>query len=73
MPSSFVEKAAREKNIPIAEAEKKWVEAKSIASEKMEEDDPKFWGLVTHIFKNKMGLNESFREYIENRKIGCRY
>lgn len=68
MPSSFVKKVAKEKDISVDEAEKKWDEAKEKAKEEGHGDD---YAYVTAIFKKMVGMKENkflrFKDYLHEK------
>lgn len=53
MPTEYVKKLAKEHNMSLEEAEKKWEEAKKKASEEGTSHD--YYAYVTTIFKSMMG------------------
>lgn len=59
MPTSTLKSLANKAGVSLQDAEKAWDEAKSIAKKQKDESDPMFWGLVTKITKNKIGLKEN--------------
>jgi hypothetical protein len=63
MPTPALKSLADKAGVSLQTAEKAWDEAKAIAKKEKQESDPLFWGLVTTITKNKLGLKE------ENMKI----
>lgn len=55
MPANFVKSLATKHGVSEKELEKYWKEAKAVAKEGSKaESDPKFFGLVTKIFKAKI-------------------
>lgn len=61
MPTPYIQKIAKETGMKVAELEKKWDEAKTIAAKKHKESEQGFYGIVVSIFKNMLGdkVNES--------------
>jgi len=62
MPSNIVKSFADKTGKSIEEVESLWQKAKEIASEKFEEDDDRFYPMVTGILKKMLNLKESFEE-----------
>jgi len=58
---SFADKTGKSE----AEVEKLWDKAKKIAKESGREED---YAYITGILKKMLGLNETFKEYIERTK-----
>lgn len=56
MPSNIVKSFADKTGKSVKEVEKLWGEAKKIALENNKETDPKFYGTVVAILKNKLGI-----------------
>ena len=54
MPSNFVKTVAKRVGTSVQKVEKYWKEAKNIVKKQKPESDPKFFGLVTDIFKSKV-------------------
>ena len=72
MPSPYLQKLSKEKNIPIKELEKKWDEAKKLAKD---EDHEGEWDYVTAIFKKLAKVEESYvkEEWYDNLKYSTSY
>lgn len=58
MPVPSLKKFAEESGKSLADAEQAWSEAKDTANKQYKEDDPKYWGTVTKITKNKLGIGD---------------
>lgn len=61
MPAAMVKKLAKEANVPVKEAEKKWHEAKSVVDKQypdIETDSDRYYALVSSITKNMLGLKD---------------
>lgn len=58
MPTAYVKKLAEQTGKSIDEVEAVWAEAKKEALKTHPQDDPQYWGLVTTITKNKLGIKE---------------
>ena len=58
MPSSTVKHFAEISGKSEEEVEKAWAEAKDIASDQYDQEDSRYWGTVTKITKNKLGIKD---------------
>ena len=65
MPTGFVKKLADKKGMSVAEAEKKWEEAKSNVDKSKYPDDNAYYAVITKVFKSMMGetMVLSFNEW----------
>lgn len=58
MPVPSLKKFAEQSGKSLADAEKAWGEAKEAADKQYKESDPQYWGTVTTITKNKLGIGD---------------
>ena len=65
MPLPQIERLAKKAKVDIAKAEHAWEEAKVIADQKVGRSSKIYWGYVTSITKRKLGLMESFSEFMK--------
>jgi len=65
MPTPYIQKIAKETGMKVAELEKKWDEAKTIAAKKHKESEQGFYGIVVSIFKNMLGDKVSENQLVE--------
>ena len=58
MPTAYVKKLAEQTGKTVEEVEAVWADAKSEALKQHPADHPQYWGLVTTITKNKLGIGK---------------
>ena len=75
MPTPFLKKLSKEKDIPLSTIEEWWDKAKKETSDKFDKPESKFtgkqWGYVTSIVKRRAG-DMSIGESLANLIIGNR-
>jgi len=69
MPITALKNLAKKHGMSLKEAEKKWDEAKAIVSKEYDESDPKYWGTVMNITKNKMKKHSKKKKTVKESRI----